>query len=468
MGWSVVSVLFLWLWMPQVTSQSLQTYLGTKTLPSPHGRFVHFTDIHVDRYYKAGATIASSCHQRPKKHMKKKQGNETLAGVWGAPATECDAPEALAYRSLEWIGNEWRDAIDFVLWTGDNARHDIDTSLPREEKEIIGYNKHLITAVKKAFRLKNNATVPIVPCIGNNDIHPHNQLAGGTLEKKNPILETYSVLWKDFIPEDQQTTFRLGGYFSVDVVPGIRVLALNTLYFFSSNKRVQGCRVHEDPGQIHMAWIETQLSKARREQYKVYMVGHVGPSPKTFRPECLEDYVQLSLAYEDVLQGHMYGHANYDHFQLLTPADSTISTASKDVDGFVGKLRAQYDSVLLSDPSAVVAVHVAPPILPIFYPTFRVNTFEKNANSPYYGTWQQYTQWYSNLTYWNNQASLFSSPPPRYEIEYSTEKAYGMSNLTTTSWLEFAARMRDPSPKGKALWKMYLDNMFVQTANDRN
>ncbi|KAI9005442.1 hypothetical protein CLU79DRAFT_781754 [Phycomyces nitens] len=467
-----------------------QTHFANQ--PQVHGKFVHLTDIHIDRYYKAGATIRSDCHHKPKKHKKKKARKGLLAGTWGAPGTDCDAPPNLAFHTIDLVGDAWKDKIDFVVWTGDNARHDTDLAFPRKEKEIFGYNKKVTRAMRQAFRLNNNSTVPIVPCIGeyscvcvcglltlytgNNDIHPHNQMAGGTVHKKNPILEAYSLIWENFIPKDQQDTFRIGGYYAIDVAPKIRVLSLNTLYFFSSNSRVQGCRVNNDPGQLHLEWMSSQLEKAAQEGFKVYIAGHVGPSVKTFRPECLEDYVTISLNHSSVIAGHLYGHSNFDHFQILKPTDNNgvesdgTLRITKDIDDFVSKLYHQYKHMASTvDPSQVIAIHISPPVLPLFYPSFRVNSFEtshSNADLPY-GTWTQYTQWYSNISYWNSLPDS-DSQPPQYQIEYSTDdEIYGMPDLTTSSWLKLAARMTEKSAEGKTLWREYMNNMFVQTDNDR-
>lgn len=64
--------------------------------------------------------------------------------------------------------------FDFILWTGDSARHDIDNKLPRTPKEIFESNRWVLEQVENAF-----PGVPIVPVIGNNDIFPHNIMFPG-------------------------------------------------------------------------------------------------------------------------------------------------------------------------------------------------------------------------------------------------------------------------------------------------
>lgn len=94
--------------------------------------------------------------------------------------------------TFDWIKKEWADEIDFVIWTGDNARsaatiancrrtqliryrHDIDRSLPRTPQEIFELNTMMVDKMLSVIP----RDVPIVPSLGNNDIYPHNVLAAG-------------------------------------------------------------------------------------------------------------------------------------------------------------------------------------------------------------------------------------------------------------------------------------------------
>lgn len=301
--------------------------------------------------------------------------------------------------------------------------------------------------------------------------------------KKNPQLLEFSEIWKDFIPEKQQKAFRRGGYFAVDVVPGLRVLSLNTLYFFGSNDVVNSCSDVSGPGARHVKWMRSQLKKARKENVKVIVIGHVPPTVKTFKDSCLDDYIKLSTKFKDVITGHMYGHSNMDHFQVISRGFSNmarigsgkngeddeddIMQIQKDAGRFISTLRKQYKKVKkVRDTQDLIVVHVAPPMLPLFYPTFRVNEYQTDNSSNQFGQWLKYTQWFTNLTYWNEQRHPITRKhlEPEFQIEYSTDETYNMTDLTTESWLNFAQKIS--SKKGKDLWKTYLANMFVKTNND--
>jgi endopolyphosphatase len=35
---------------------------------------------------------------------------------------DCDSPMSLVNMTFDWLKKEWADEVDFVIWTGDNAR----------------------------------------------------------------------------------------------------------------------------------------------------------------------------------------------------------------------------------------------------------------------------------------------------------------------------------------------------------
>jgi len=36
--------------------------------------------------------------------------------------SDCDSPMSLVNATFDWLKKEWADEVDFVVWTGDNAR----------------------------------------------------------------------------------------------------------------------------------------------------------------------------------------------------------------------------------------------------------------------------------------------------------------------------------------------------------
>jgi endopolyphosphatase len=139
---------------------------------------------------------------------------------------------SLVNATLDWIKHNVADDIDFVVWTGDSARHDNDEKLPRTQSEVVAQNEFMVQKLAEVFGNGDGEDqtkafrIPIVPTFGNNDVMPHNILLAGP----NRWTMKYLDLWRGFIPEAQRHQFQQGGWFSVDVIPGkLAVISLNTM-----------------------------------------------------------------------------------------------------------------------------------------------------------------------------------------------------------------------------------------------
>lgn len=135
-------------------------------------------------------------------------------------------------QTFQWIQDNIKDEIDFVIWTGDSARHDNDEKLPRTRDQIIDQNEFMVSKFVEVFgqpspgRGPGDFVIPIVPTFGNNDIMPHNIFTTGP----NAWTMKYLDIWRGFIPEAQRHQFQQGGWFSVEVIPGkLAAISLNTM-----------------------------------------------------------------------------------------------------------------------------------------------------------------------------------------------------------------------------------------------
>ncbi|CAG8482630.1 11859_t:CDS:2 [Dentiscutata erythropus] len=497
-------------------------YLDTSKKKSLHGNFLHITDIHPDPHYVANSTVRSRCHGgHPKKRKKKSQ---ELSGAWGTSATKCDTPMSLLDATFNWLETNWKDKLDFIIWTGDNSRHDNDDNIPRSAKEVFELNRMIATKFLETFtntkglpRKNKPKFIPIVPSIGNNDIHPNNILLPGP----NDILSTLYSIWEPFIPESQRKTFLEGGYFYTEVIPKkLIVVSLNTMYFYNTNTAVNGCKSPEQPGTAEINWLRNLLRKARKTGMKVYLTGHVAPRKKQYTRTCYKAYQKLSIKYHDLILGHYYGHSNMDHFFFIGakkslskfrnnypedyPEDSTgenydddnfvktaMKTPSAKIDKYLKKLYNHYRSVppLTKGVGKEYAViHINPSVIPVFNPALRIfkyNTTEvehsnskKNKppkshdpNAPShintFLTPLGYTQYFINLTHSN----LFPNSEPVYTVEYTTWDDYHMKDLTVPSWINLARRVTGRKLRNE-LWKKIENNLMVGTRslieNDEN
>ncbi|KAL5420853.1 hypothetical protein PMIN04_006100 [Paraphaeosphaeria minitans] len=293
----------------------VQTHLGPGKSRPLRGRFLHITDFHPDPHYKTYSSTKESaaCHRK-----------HGPAGYYGAETSACDSPVSLVNATLDWIKHHVAADIDFVVWTGDSARHDNDEKHPRTQNEIISQNELMVEKLTEVFGIGEDREdptkafkIPIVPTFGNNDIMPHNILLAGP----NKWTMKYLHIWRGFIPEAQRHQFQQGGWFSVEVIPGkLAVISLNTMYFFTSNSGVDGCAKKKEPGYEQFEWLRIQLQIMRDRGMSAILMGHVPParvdSKESWDETCWQKYALWERQYRDVIVGSLFGHMNIDHFIL--------------------------------------------------------------------------------------------------------------------------------------------------------
>lgn len=268
-----------------------------------HGRFLHITDFHIDHHYQKGSDIDKVCH-----------GGEGKASKYGDAILGCDSPPILVEETFKWITDNLIDKIDFIVYTGDSARHDDDREYPRTRQHIFNMNKEI--SDKFVTLTSESDGQPLIYPVSNNDIMPHNLMDTG------PSLQTRELFeaWRPFIPQVQMHTYLMGAYYFQEVIPNqLAVLSLNTMYWFDSNPMVDDCDNKGDPGYKLFEWLGYVLKEMRARNMKVWLCGHVPPNEKNYDTTCLRKYIAWTHEYRDVIVGGLYGHMNLDHF---IPLDS--------------------------------------------------------------------------------------------------------------------------------------------------
>ena len=268
-----------------------------------HGRFLHITDFHIDYHYQKGSDIEKVCHF-----------GEGKASKYGDAILGCDSPPILVEETFKWITDNLIDKIDFIVYTGDSARHDNDRNYPRTRQHIFNMNKEI--SDKFVTLTSESDGQPLIYPVSNNDIMPHNLMDTG------PSLQTRELFeaWRPFIPQVQMHTYLMGAYYFQEVIPNqLAVLSLNTMYWFDSNPMVDDCDNKGDPGYKLFEWLGYVLKEMRARNMKVWLCGHVPPNEKNYDTTCLRKYIAWTHEYRDVIVGGLYGHMNLDHF---IPLDS--------------------------------------------------------------------------------------------------------------------------------------------------
>ena len=419
-------------------------------------QFLHLTDLHIDKYYVESGSFESQCHERDYKQE---------AGRFGTPKSNCDSPMSLIKLSFDFIQSyHTKNNLDFVLWTGDNARHDNDFRLPRTEDEVFQANKLAKKLMIDAFGYK----IPIVPTLGNNDVSPHNALH---YQEKNYVLKTYSKIWKDFIPKSQIRTFLKHGSFAVDVVSKrIRILSVNTLYLSNSNRHITDCSKHKPKhaslaGDVILEWMQKELIRAKNDKVKVYIMGHHPPNIRNYGPHCTKRVTKLAIKFRTVIKAQFYGHMNLDHFFFPVLKKEHLPAfhqlAPRWIKKYFESLMKHFKLVNRVKTNVGSPIFVSPSLTSVFNPGIRV--YEYSTAKHYMAEITNYHQYFLNLVEWNSRKKKDKKQPPVWELEYSAKSEYQMDDLKyldLQAWMRLAGQIA--SGKGKTR-QSFKENLVART-----
>ncbi|XP_045189493.2 acid sphingomyelinase-like phosphodiesterase 3a isoform X2 [Mercenaria mercenaria] len=314
-----------------------------------------------------------------------------------------------------------RSNVDFVLWTGDTVLHGKDKDLSYT------INAGILDNVTDVIQTTLPG-VPVYATFGNHDYWPNNQFP-----PHNNLLynETLDNRWRQWLNDSSQDdNFRKGAYYTKTTRYGLRIVALNTNLYYTSNKAILN---YTDPAD-QIAWLNSTLSQARANQEKVLITAHIPPGVHT--PNGLiwmhlvyhRPLVAVMRDYTDIIVAMHFGHDHADGFKVL-----------KNNKG-----------------EAAVPIFMAPSVTPWRYkipqeigpahnPGIRLVKYDRST-----GGHLEIQQYYLDLVKANKNG--FAS----WELEYNTSSHYGLSTLTATTLLKLAEKMKKPtSNEFKNYWKFY-------------
>ena len=303
--------------------------------------------------------------------------------------------------------------------------------------------------------LPNPDETIVVPAIGNTDVFPYGQMGKGP----NHQLDLLLALWGKVLPRDSvsRDDFERGGYHVREINEHLNVIAVNTLFWSTTNKLATDCSDPQSPGHAQFEWLRGRLSEAASKRKVVYLTGHTPPGPQ-YKPACLKQYRDMAELYARVVLGHFYSGNHTDEFRVLR-ANAFDENDENEV----------------REPVAVV--FSAPSLVPTYNPAIRVYRYETATHVPL-----SYTQYYADIEQANrraasldikrkaNQARLARrrhhnktvSPEEEeseaeieatllssldFVKEYRSSEAYpGMHDLMPHTWLELEKRLAVDMP----------------------
>ena len=326
---------------------------------------------HYDMHYLANSEVSvTRCH-----------AENGTAGALGERAF-CDSPELLLNGTLKVVAALAN--VDFILLTGDLARHDDYKPIPRTFDEVMQENAQVAKWLAQTF-----PDIPVIPTIGNNDVYPHDTMHAPGPDNK--VLPALAKAWAPLLDGAMTESMLHGGYMSKTLANGNTVVSLNTLYFAYG----PDCNVSDSPALIQLEWLSALLDNVVQDESNMILMGHIPPS--LWLHSCRALYAQMCVKYSDIITGNIFGHLHSDQFHFVN------------IDGSVDA--AELDS------THSIAVTCSPSVVPTFNPSFRIWKYDPNDLVII-----DYVQYYADLD------KLYQNF--EFHVEYSLRDAYGMTSFS--------------------------------------
>ncbi|KAJ9595713.1 hypothetical protein L9F63_013126 [Diploptera punctata] len=368
---------------------------------------VQVTDIHHDPIYKPDGNAVCGepmC-------CRSKQGNpETpaaAAGYWG-DYRYCDLSWHAFEDALQQIKKN-HEKIDYIYMTGDIVDHAVwDTSIEKNTETI----KKVLKEIKNTF-----ADVPVYPILGNHEPSPLNVYAPKDITETsvstNWLYELIAEEWSAWLPADTKETILQGGYYTVPVKPGFRIIGLNNNLCYTFNWWLLYNMV--DPaGQLK--WLAETLTQAEKDGEKVHILGHIPPGDSCQKTWSRE-YRKIIDRFEGTVTAQFNGHTHKDEFEIFY----SLEDPSRAINiAFNGGSVTQYE---------------------FLNSNYKIYTMDSSTYDILDGE-----AWTYNLTTANSQGN--ESAPEWFQL-YSYKKDYELESLS-------------PSEFDKLAHKMAVDKSFLQ------
>ncbi|XP_048249829.1 acid sphingomyelinase-like phosphodiesterase 3b [Haliotis rufescens] len=142
--------------------------------------------------------------------------------------------------------------------------------------------------------------------MGNHDWFPASLFPAHQAFLYNATAE----LWRDWIGDNQQMdNFKKGGYYTIKIVNGLRIVGLNTVFYYTADRLTR--HLPDPAGQF--TWLDGVLQDARNAGEKV----------QWFYEQFNTKFLDLVQKYADIIPGMYFGHDDAEGLKLLLKKDGT-------------------------------------------------------------------------------------------------------------------------------------------------
>uniref|UniRef100_A0A8C1MAU9 Sphingomyelin phosphodiesterase acid like 3A n=1 Tax=Cyprinus carpio TaxID=7962 RepID=A0A8C1MAU9_CYPCA len=347
-------------------------------------KFWHISDLHLDPTYHITEDHSKVCFSS--------KGIPALdPGVFGDFL--CDSPYRLILSAFSYMKQADLQP-EFIIWTGDSPPH-----VPKEELStdvVIDVIANMTHTIRQFF-----PQLPVYP----------DQLPTSA----NAIYDAVAKLWSPWLNPEAVATLQKGGFYSLVIKPGLRLVSLNTNLYYSPNQVTvnmtdpAGTRCTDHAGPFH---------------YKtVYVIAHVpiGYLPYAINTTAVresynEQLVKIFRNYSDVVQGQFYGHTHRDSIMVL------LDQQGKPVN----------------------SIFVTPAVTPI------KSLLEPYSNNPGVRAYLYHPENYGLLDIWQFYLNLTEANLEQksdWKLEYIMTEAFDIDDIQPHSLHELALRFEQPQSK---------------------
>lgn len=407
------------------------------TAPKASGnriKVLHMSDIHLDPRYDVGAeancTSGLCCRSNNADTSLATGQIQFPAPYYGA--FNCDSPYGLTLAALQSVGaltgTSQEDPFGFVVYTGDLVSHEGQNELSREYVE---YAELSLYSQLKTYLHQ----VPVYAALGNHDTNPEaidapHSLPGNLSMQMSWNFDHVAGLWQynNWINSTQAAEARLHyGAYSVKTAQGLRILTINTDFWYHSNFLNFINTTNPDVSGT-FAFLISELQAAEDANERVWIIGHVlsgwdGTNPL---PNPTNLFYQIIDRYSPhVIANVFFGHTHEDFAYIFYANNGTNQSAG----------------------NALTTAWVGPSITPLTnlnsgYRSYTVDT----------GNWEIYDAYtfYADVNAF--PAINQSLTGPTFQFEYNTRETYG----SVIGWPETA-------PLNATFWHLVSGEIAVNT-----
>lgn len=365
--------------------------------PTPSGRrppikVVHYSDIHIDHGYVAGANANCSKPICCRSYTESDSPGKNAAPAGPNGDHNCDTPVSLEASMYAAITKVAPDAA-FAIFTGDIIDHAVWLTTKEEN----------VAHIDHAYASMAQSGLPFVyGTAGNHEAHPTNAFPPDSAANRAAqyVYDALSTAWARWIGATSTgnggTARRFGAYSTKYPGGNLRIISLSTNMYYIQNFWLYEEPQTRDPnGQL--AWLVSELDAAEKAGERVYIIGHMPMGNKDAFHDGSNFFDQIVNRYEATIAAMFFGHTHRDHFAINY---------------------ADYSAPGRSARNAAVVSYIAPSLAPTSgMPSFRVYDVDPETFAVL-----DHTTYIADMT---DPSFQNTSTGPVWKKYYSAKEAYG-------------------------------------------